>query len=222
MKKDTLIKIALTFKDTRGILNKMKQKGVKLERNDGNHSVMGIQLHPGPHYNPESKTVHIPRHFADGKNWHVRNILAHEHGHATQFLKGKTKLPNTPERTLKVERQANRNALHNITDKKSKEQFKQESKSPYSSYKLNFVAQKNKKGTDLAVNKAIDDAGKMDMSHMMDRAQRNGKFLSKVPMARQLRTGVNMTKKTIPGYEKTHQETSNKFKNILSKKPWQI
>lgn len=222
MKKSTLIKVAISFKDTRGILNKMKQKGIKLERNDGNHSIMGTQIHPGPHYNPDSKTVHIPRNFADGKKWHVRNILAHEHGHATQFLKGKTKLPETPDRQLKLERAANSNALHHITDKKSRNQFKQESKSPYSSYKANFVIQKNKKGMDLAINKGIDDASKMDMSQLMSRAQRHGKFLTKVPMDRQLRTGLTMTKKSIPGYAQSHQETSNKFKGILRKQPWKV
>lgn len=143
MKRDTLIKVAISFGDTRNVLNKMKEKGIAFARN---------REKKGAQYLPDKNKIII------GKQKTPRVSLVHEYGHATHILKNPNqgfhrpntfsgslfdsdkKRVNTYSKTLKQERIANNNGLNVLKDKSSREHFKEHinTHDAYKSYKKGF------------------------------------------------------------------------------------
>ena len=78
MKRDTLIKVAITFGDTRNILNKAKSIGVSIERKPSKFGFFNRKL-SGSYYPGTNHIVIAKNKFSKES---PRNILAHEVGHA--------------------------------------------------------------------------------------------------------------------------------------------
>lgn len=129
-KKDILLKIAVSFGDTRRVLQKMKERGISLSRNKEKFS----------YFNPDNNTIAISKH--KGRKNRARVGLLHEFGHSIAYSKSNNKekyYPEniSPERKIKLERQANKNALNFITDNPSKKDYIEKSKEDYGTYKKN-------------------------------------------------------------------------------------
>ena len=168
-KLNALVKVAISFGDTRRMLLRVGNLGVKVERNLPNYVKKNT---PTSAFSPFTKKIYIPRKKDIDpnilkkiykNNFEPRKDLMHESGHVIALRKYLTRdnkkyyakilsKSKNPLKILKDERMANRTALQNISNKIDRDKFIKDTKTPYQSYK-NFVMQNKGFKTSVEINK---------------------------------------------------------------------